>query len=105
MGNVFLHVGYPKTRTTSLQTGLFQEHNQIVDVRSNVSGMDKIHKQICKKLSFRSGLAVERIEKIREREDTARIYSDERFTANLENTAPASITRSTVAHRLYNVFS
>lgn len=105
MKKVFVHVGYPKTGTTSLQSNLFSRHSQIFDFREEVDGVGNIRKNICNSASLDFRHLHCRVKKeIKKSSKDVIVYSEETYTGNLEHISPEGINRCTVASRLSNIF-
>jgi hypothetical protein len=105
MNRFFLHVGYPKTGTTTLQLNLFRNHQQLHSFREQYKQIENVKKEICKNISPEIRSMKNNVKEVVGNSDKkVGVYSEEVFTSNLKNRGPDSINRSSVAKRLRKVF-
>lgn len=106
MRKIYLHVGYPKTGTTSLQWNLFRRHSQIFNVRSQIEEIDGVRRAILGE----SDRALQEYQDVlapslRSNEEKKIVYSEEDFTQDVEgNGHKNGVTLEDIPARLYEVF-
>ena len=106
MERLFLHVGYPKTGTSSLQSALFADHSQICDLRTQFPGIQKLRRAVCSDPMLDTRSIRRKVGSwVSSRPEHVGVYSEESFTNNYEIMGDDSITRKVIAKRLHDIFA
>jgi hypothetical protein len=99
---IFIHIGYPKTGTTTLQMHLFQKHSQIEYLGKFIPSFGYAGKEIGEKIQYIISTPdhlYKRPEKIElKKSDRTQLVSSENFLH------PEAVPVSQVAHRIHDLF-
>jgi hypothetical protein len=104
MSKLFLHVGYPKTGTSSLQHNLFSGHSEISSLQRE-RNIFLVRQEICNNEEIDFPTVREDAKAVVAKQPKERIvYSDEAYTEPLNARTACDIGPTRVARRLHAVF-